>query len=170
MTSQILPEWWTPSGLAAAQAALLTKATTDDAAIQACTGASAAFKTGWASFLATLRTFCTTDYGWLTTTNADGTWSWGGGTGETATQLQDYAEALYQWELAAQKQSCALVGPVTDPNTLPPATDALVALVKYGSIAAAFLATAYAVGRVSNAFELARAAEPRAASREHRSR
>lgn len=150
MTTQILPEVWTPGDLAAAQAKLLAQATTDDTSIQACTAASSQFKTGWNGFFAALKTFCGTSYGWVTTTNPDGSWAWGGGTGETATQIQDYATALYQWELAAQQATCTLAGPVVNPDTLPPATDALVTMVKYVSVAGAFLASAYAVGKVAN--------------------
>lgn len=163
MTTQILPEFWTPAGLASAQAKLLAQATSDDASIQACAGASSQFKSGWTSFYGALKTFCTTSYGWITTTNPDGSWAWGGGTGETATQIQDYATALYQWELTAQSSGCTLGTPIVNPDTLPPATDALVTMVKYGSIAAAFLAAAYVAREVATTVSYFRIAEPRRA-------
>lgn len=168
-SQQILPELWTPSAIAAEQAKLLAQATTDDTAIQACAAASSQFKTGWGSFFVALKTFCQTSYGWITTTNPDGTWDWGGGTSATVSQLQDYETALYQWELAAKSAQCTLVAPSVNPNTPTPATQAVETIVSYGTVALAFLSSAYIVSKLAGTVSLLRAGE-REVTRSHRSR
>jgi hypothetical protein len=152
----VLGTWWTPEGLAAAQAALLAQATSVDSAAQGCATLPDTTKQGWTAFYAQLKTFCQTQFGWVTTTNPDGSWSWGGGTGETADQLQSYQAQLAQWQTTLSA-SCSIGIPVVQPSTsgIDPQ---LVTIVKYAAVGGAFLASAYVVAKITGAITDVRAA------------
>jgi hypothetical protein len=147
--SGVLPSLWAPSGLRAAQDALLAKATGFDATVNSCAGIDAGTKTSWAAFLSALTAFAKTDYGWLTTTTPDGKTSAGGGTGETADQIESYQRELFAWGQKLQGASCALTVPNVDPTVTGPGADQIVTAVKYASIAAVFVGSAYAVGKLA---------------------
>jgi len=146
MSTGILPSLWTPTELKSAQQQLLAQATSVNAGVTACTSLDAPTKAAWTTFFTQLTAFCNTSFGWLTTTNPDGSWSWGGGTGVTADAIEQYGRTLYAWQLKLSK-TCSLGSPIVNPDANPGAA-ATTDIVKYAALGAAFLATAWAVSRV----------------------
>lgn len=146
MSSGILPSFWTPEELTAAQQKLASDASQVNASVTSCTALDATSKSGWMAFYTQLTAFCLIRFGWTTTVYPDGTWDWGGGTGVTADIIEQYGRTLYAWEQKLAKV-CTLSVPVVDPDSNPGA-QTVNTLVKYAVVGAAFIASAYAIGKV----------------------
>lgn len=146
MSTGILPSFWTPADLTAAQQRLASEASQVHASVTVCTALDATSKAGWTAFYTQLTNFCAIQFGWLTTTYPDGSWNIGGGTGVTADLIEQYGRTLFAWEQKLQKV-CSLGVAVVDPDQNPGAL-AVQNVVKYAVVGAAFIASAYAIGKI----------------------
>lgn len=141
-----LPTWWTPSGLKAKQLEVATRATAFDRSVKACAALSPTQVANWNDFYTGLIHFTSTSFGWFTTTTPSGGTEGGGGTGETADQLEEYERNLCSWGQRLAGWKCAVDVPNLDPN--PPSNNTLTSALRYGAIIAGFLGTAYVVHTV----------------------
>jgi hypothetical protein len=141
-----LPTFWTPSGLRAKQQEVADRAKAFDRSVKSCPSLSSQQVANWNDFYTRLTLFTGTSFGWLTTVTPNGGTEAGGGTGETADQLEEYERNLCSWGQRLEGWNCALNVPNLDPN--PPSNNTLVNALRYGAVIAGFLGTAYAVGKV----------------------
>lgn len=153
-----LPTWWTPAGLRFKQGEVADKAKAFDRSVKACTTLSQNQVADWNDFYARLIAFTSTSFGWFTTTTPSGGTEGGGGTGETADQLEKYERELCSWGQKLSGWKCVVDAPNLDPN--PPSNNTLTSALRYGAIIAGFLGTAYIVREI---VELIPKPAPRAA-------
>lgn len=164
LATVIFGKLWSPGDLRRLQTDVSDQAKKLDLAITSCPTVSAAQLAAWRSTMTKVADFVGTDFGWLTTTLPDGSWSFWGGDKSVADRGQELTRELYAQGQMLEGQKCTLAAPNLDPDADSKKTernlDRFASIVKYGGVAAAFLGTAYVVGKV---VELIPKPAPRAA-------
>lgn len=143
---------WSPSDLKRLQAELDKQAKQLDLVVKSCATLSSERKAAWANTLANVQAYVATDFGWITTTLPDGTTHFWGGDRAVADTGEALARELYSWGQILTGQNCSLLAPNMNPNTADQdrqkTLDTVASIVKYGSVAVAFVGSAYVVGKV----------------------
>ena len=141
---------WTASDIKNGQTELAASAAATDTAVQACTGLDAAKKSEWGTWLAGVNSFCAEVPANFFAVGSSEVLV----TGKLADQLQQYQKELLAW----QQQFSGPVGkgcsfsPMIAVSDSPPVD--WNALVKYGSVAAIFVASAVLISKAADTFKL----------------
>lgn len=145
-----LLEIWFPSDIASQQAQLLANATSTNVLVQSCTALDSATSSAWGTFYQSVQAFCALEPVWAFPIWHNEVYT----SGSLADELQSYQVQLVAWQ---QKLSakCTSIVQTPPPGGLPNATvSAWTPAIKYAAIAAGFVGTAYAIGKLVEALEI----------------
>ena len=153
LATLIFGKLWSPSDIRRLQTELDKQAKNLDLAIKGCVTVSPAELAAWKNTLAKVTDFVATDFGWVTTTLPDGSTHFWGGDKSVADRGQELARELYAQGQMLQGQKCVLAAPNLDPEADKPVAqktlDTVATIVKYASVAAVFVGSAYVFGKVA---------------------